>query len=158
MHKILARMPGQAARNAAGNRQDKYINIAIDIRAVGNRLAIGRKERIRFLSYIRSQAPGIPAILTGQPNIAGINKRNVLIGNCRLAEQAGIGSIWYGMCCNGKQQCSGQNKVRAGEQAGLLEGKALVFALTHNHDIRTPSPTGHPKARQTNSWRVHANI
>ena len=107
LRQVGARVEGQAARHAARRRDHVHVDIAIDIRAIRDQAAIGRKHGIGLLAQVRRQAPRAAAVQVRQPQIARIDEGDVPAGDGRFAQHAGVLGIGQGQGGMAQQQCAG---------------------------------------------------
>ncbi len=112
LHHVGARMPGQALRYSTFNRQQVDIDVAIDLRAVGDQLAVRRKHRIGFFARVGGQAARRAAVDVGQPHVAGVDKGQVPRRQRGLGQHARIAGAWQRQ--RGQRYSGQRQRGRAG--------------------------------------------
>ena len=102
---VDAGMPGQALGVAAADGHHIHIGVAVVTGREGNPLAIGRKGRRKLVGRVRSQAHRVGAVALADPDIAALDKGQVVARDGRLAQQLRRGLLGgEGQAHGGTQQ------------------------------------------------------
>ena len=88
-HDVGSRVPCQAARLAACDRHDVYVDVVVVVRGEGDPVAVGRKVRRVFRRRMRGDLHGVLSVAVADPDISSVDEREVILRDRRLSQQAG---------------------------------------------------------------------
>ena len=79
-------MVGQPLRSTACTGDNVYVLVAVVIARESDHGAIGREQRIGFISHPRSKPPGVTAVAGSNPQIASIVEDDLSLAYRRLTQ------------------------------------------------------------------------
>ncbi len=89
-HPVGHRVMGEAPRHPAVGGHDVDVLVAVVVAGEGDQRAVRREARERLLALRGREPRGDPAPLRGDPDVAGVDERDLRRGHGGLAHQPGV--------------------------------------------------------------------